>query len=427
MARNASPATPKQSKLKWRYIVLGTFVLFSLYVLVAESKTKAHYVHVAADAPVISSSIPPATRLISDSTVKTPCDRDLLILQSVNTTKILSEPNTIFSSEAKCSVAGYTSGEWVFDPDISSIKQVTGLDMDMGVASSRYRTKDIKAGTDVAAGDYRGNKWVWEPSNTKDKKCVLEPFDTARWCAAVGYGKSVLLVGDSLSAEMTTELRRQLSPGSKVMNGCGGHVNMTQAVYDSTWGKEHHQTVVCPGGGKVTLSISHHLTIEDSSKGPCKDLCYPTKNWAEIVQDYDILVLNTGIHMMDLPGYKSNLEKAGKFLRDKYKGKVFWRDSTAGNPKCDTYSRPIKSADFKPLGPQETHYGWNKVARMNEIAVEELSKYVPGFVHLKTDPMTKLRADAHKGPTDCVHFQRPNAPDYWVLLLYNYIIENIKD
>lgn len=322
--------------------------------------------------------------------------------------------------QPQCSRAGYSKGEWVYVVNPLDTTARTGLDM----SYHEYHKVNFHAVFPQA----QPQKWEWKPTDDNEAPCKLKPFDSDMWCAAMGNG-NMLIVGDSLSANQIEGFRGQFSGGRTAYEPCERYHGRNDFNIKGYNPESTFSTVVCPSGSRADYIRNDHLTLR-ATKEPCSDVCFP---WVNNLGDYSVLIVNTGMHVTDIVDYQLNMRKIAKFIASsKFSGQVFYRSSVAGNMNCMDHNRPFKSYEWNDTVKQESpsdhpQYNWGNIQAYNALAEMEFKKHLPSAIYMDVDSFSKLRPDTHRSVTDCVHYTMPSVPDYWLLILYNYVIGNIAE
>ncbi|CAM9343502.1 unnamed protein product [Choristocarpus tenellus] len=161
--------------------------------------------------------------------------------------------------------------------------------------------------------------------------------------------------------------------------------------------------------------------------------CQP---WASYVNDYDIVVLKMGLHVVSTnTRYRELMTGAVAALKAaKYEGEVIFLTSRAGHTFCDKEDyRPeaglvrgpiLPGQEISPYedywDPAYASHQWYAISGFNQIAKEVFTEAGHKVVDLY--PLLRLRPDGHRGGNDCLHYNFPGPVDHSVLLLYNAIL-----
>jgi hypothetical protein len=178
--------------------------------------------------------------------------------------------------------------------------------------------------------------------------------------------------------------------------------------------------------------------------------------WHTALADASILVLNAGVHTVPVDEYRQQVSTALFRLQLLWPNvSVLWRSTTHGHADC---MHPLNVAPYtrrqyaqinraRPVSNRgQAAWGWEQIPRMNEIALEELSKArmnrsgsalqqhvqhsrEPSMWHvplgslqlLDVVPFDRLRPDCHR-PGDCLHQCLPGPVDTWNVVLYNMLL-----
>ena len=143
-----------------------------------------------------------------------------------------------------------------------------------------------------------------------------------------------------------------------------------------------------------------------------------------------MLVLNRGIHIAtDAALTRDTYELAALLRAMPLTQEIIWRSTVPGHENCTEGSQPL--AEYRPSPGHK--YGWDQVARQNELVFSIFESAIPGRMHyLDAYEISLMRADRHrvrdtmyvtangrmdKVRGDCLHYCLPGPPDDWNMLL----------
>ncbi|XXQ33443.1 SGNH domain-containing protein [Plasmodiophora brassicae] len=297
---------------------------------------------------------------------------------------------------SRCRMSDWTDGEWALASSVDDVFGRTGLYMQY---ENRFKPD---------YSDRQRQPWLWEWRSTCG--ATMDKFDPVRLCSTLG-NRSILFVGDSLSANMIAAFRNQLNT-RRAVRPCA----------NDNWSDEYESTVViCPSMARLDYIRNDHLTLSRDSQG---QFC---NAWTPVLDQYDILVLNTGAHVVDIDEYERQTGEVVEYLRQHYHGTVVYRLTSAGHANCTTYSEPWTraQADRHAAEHPELPYKWHYFATYNDIARLHYASLPRAYV-LDTDSLVRLRPDTHRSADDCLHQVIPAALDYAVLMLYYVIVGDLE-
>ena len=180
-------------------------------------------------------------------------------------------------------------------------------------------------------------------------------------------------------------------------------------------------TLVC---GRLTqtwikiLYVRNDQLSQTRNRTSCGDYCNP---WVETyMQDPvpTLLVVNMGLHFHSELEFNEAMDTFGAwrhriaFMRPL--DQLVFRTSVPGHPGCSEKSIPYqRQAEFTLSATHD----WNLVPVYNRYAMHVLASADPQATVLDVAPMTQLRPDGHRAPSDCLHYYLPGVPDWWNHLL----------
>eukprot|EP00899_Mesostigma_viride_P003465 jgi/Mesvir1/13119/Mv06095-RA.1 len=260
-----------------------------------------------------------------------------------------------------------------------------------------------------------------------DDGCKLLPFTRPRFCRALA-GRSILFVGDSLTASQFRSLVSLTSPGGykpgKTVRICNNRSSIAHVVNDVLATVPPDQWIPDP-------------SVEDSDNGSSLLWRLPSGTsirvgtqrsgpWVHLLGEYEILVMNTGVHLKvrDDDAFEEGLATTFRYLQEGYGGQVYYRLTSRGHPRCkDAAKSPIASySDYLVSHPDDNPwYEWARVPSINAIERRLMAKF--GIPILDVVAMTEMRPDTHMmgAKNDCLHYDLPSVVDSWNWLLFNAI------
>ena len=316
-------------------------------------------------------------------------------------------------------------------------------------------------------------KWVWTPS-----QCSLIRFplwSPVYFCLALA-SRPLLIVGDSISYQQYQSLIFLLGDESRDEQFGGADSDICHRLLDAHHKREMHRWCtleasawpysdtprLCANGswteGKLPPALnSSHVRIRFarndflsavsvanwSRAGTRDDVEYP---WRNLVTPTTLLVINTGVHVMESGVYRSNLQDVLTWLRSTYPCvTIVWRSSVPGHADCNSpwHQMPLTRSRYLHFDQQgqllhrgNPVYKWEDVRALNAVARELIANItrdpdpicasssafrVGGVYEIDVDSFDKLRPDSHR-PSDCLHQCLPGPVDTWNRLLYNVLI-----
>ena len=247
----------------------------------------------------------------------------------------------------------------------------------------------------------------WQPSLGTN----IPPFP--RWsllktCEAI-EGRTIIVVGDSMSGEFTDSLISALTVWTKDLSSKmplnRGDVSMVCGIDIPTNVIWIPVTVFEDGAPwRELLWDAHSKSINSSASPP-------------------IFILNRGAWPLPRDLHIARVSAALAFVRSLAPDSlIFWRTTNTGHPNCAKYksalSFPIPLTDYSGLAIQ---YKWHQIPAINAYTLLHLPSDV---IVLEIEPATLLRADSHPlrkfaidgVSQDSLHYCIPGPIDMWVEL-----------
>lgn len=343
---------------------------------------------------------------------------------------------SIYDVKKKCLNYEYTTGSWipVHKSDISS---------------SRKQTKNMKEEI-ITPTPSPTLMYDWEmmksndtatSTNTEDSiQCELGEWNVHLFCNIL-QNRSILYVGDSINQQLYDATGRA---GGDQYNGT---VHQIQKFGTKKY-NVHKSRLLCPSPSISKLSFirNDHLTfdniitdhlIEDNIHIP----------WTHLINDHDIIVLNTGAHAtISIKQYCYNMILLKEYLETKLFStpKTFiFRTTPRGHINCASHEYPINLYDdtkntinittnihyeryFPSSLPEYKKYHYDWFPYYNDIMKEIFSTNTNhnqthhNYIVIDLAPILELRPDNHKvPPNDCLHYKDLSIFNIWLTLLQN--------
>ena len=266
--------------------------------------------------------------------------------------------------------------------------------------------------------------WEWLPAERAG--CVRLPrLSRGSLCAAL-RGRSVLVVGDSLSRQMHMAIlglmegegrgaARARCPWRLSGVPCGGHA-------------------ICRGGARRARARQRLLFRRSDWLRPNATAPFSFSWGANLVEEpwradaasgaWGVLLLNRGAHLQAEDGaFREGWRAALAAARAAAPGAlIVARNTPPGHAGCARARQPLTRRTPPPPPPHSPH-GWHHFPRQNEVLRALLRKDFPGVLLLDVAAPTAGRPDMHLGSAgkskDCLHYHLgPGSPlEHWVRLL----------
>ncbi|KAJ8599042.1 hypothetical protein CTAYLR_007695 [Chrysophaeum taylorii] len=252
-----------------------------------------------------------------------------------------------------------------------------------------------QAGAKAMCEDDTARAWVdwnWHPD---DPACVVARSDIDV-CAAL-RNRSVLFVGDSTSFQQWESLSFRA--------GFQGQTGMQQRE------ARPKPAIVC-GGARVAYIRNDLLTeMEGSADLRGCDFCWPFKYQ---LQNYDVLVFNRGIHVVDTLRLVDQTREFAKYILESKRAKgrqlLFWRTTVPGHADCGEHPSDVNPKVYTPR--PHHRYKWDVVQGQNvHVALESFGPHL--FHYIDAYYISNRRRDRHVSKSDCLHYCLPGPPDDW--------------
>lgn len=320
-------------------------------------------------------------------------------------------------------------GEWSFNPKPRVLPWIRKPWHSVSICDSRHeKTGGISGAVSDEIVEKGGNwsvrdslKWEWKTKDT----CPLEKFSREGFCRTMGSGRSILLIGDSMTRSFERHVFAHMLMGVDMTN-----VDMLPVDLYPTglpeWdvGLRFGQCLgysychdILEKPVEIRYCFNRGLTLTEIPLDGEAPWILKLNEWKP-----SILVLNRGAHYRSDEIFEPDVKNALYYVREKLPhALVIWRNTPPGHDNCEAYPAPISVRQ----DPSNLPYNWGKFSQQNEVArkyVEEI-----GGVYMDVDYATALRPDSHRGQVgkgmDCLHYCLPGPPDTWVVQMYNFLKE----
>lgn len=138
-------------------------------------------------------------------------------------------------------------------------------------------------------------------------------------------------------------------------------------------------------------------------------------------ENVDFLILNRGAHTSTtiIP----ELERTFSAVHKTYPQlKVMWRNTPSGHPSCgDTLtSPPLKTPP--DLSAANSAFHWNSFHHVNTQVRKLISSRFPQVLYLNVSHPTEMRRDSHVSAKDCLHYCIPGPIDNWITWVVHAVL-----
>lgn len=322
-----------------------------------------------------------------------------------------------------CGLHDFADGEWVFDPTITKAPYVSHEWDNLCDADGYTNDGD----TDTPPGPKRIRpelQWVWKPHN-----CRLAPYSRKNFCQLLA-GRNILFAGDSIAGQHLSSFIHQLHTHPDdiwirdeyfrhdVMTVCQDFYPADESNPNPPAGRHPVSGKPLPGI-RVGFRRNNFLNLHTELNDTVDHRKWNTnQSWiGEIAEhNYEIVVINTGIWMVDAPVYREMLTDISSALHQRYPNVTFiWRSTQPGHASCHTHwARPQKVLyDIRDTTGGSARFRWEEADERNRIARE----FFPDQF-LDVNALTRLRPDGHM-PGECLHYCQPGPIDEWQKILFH--------
>eukprot|EP00899_Mesostigma_viride_P024064 jgi/Mesvir1/4842/Mv25255-RA.1 len=325
---------------------------------------------------------------------------------------------------APCSSSAYTDGHWQQAPCGISINLGFGADYTI------KRTDECTVGNqgDGIQNRCKASTCDWILSGA----CSLLRFQRDDFCRALA-GRSIYFVGDSITQLQFNSLSHMI--GSTGLQRISGKVHWQEFSLcnnRSTVLTVRNDVLAIIPADRWEIRPNRPFSIRWQLPSHAK-VAVDTKTtfpWIDLLKNFEVLVLNTGMHLKDRNDsvFEEALTVTFAYLQEHYHGQIYYRLTTRGHPQCQNASEsPVPDyADYLARHPDDhPEYGWARVPTINAIERKLAAKF--GITVLDVVAMTEMRPDSHVigSRHDCLHYKLPSVVDSWNWLLYNAIAGRI--
>ena len=339
-----------------------------------------------------------------------------------------SKDDAISGHPTHCNSTSMVFGRWVkglvLDSNAtktSSCGLLTDYELVENGANHTLRAPDI-------------SKYCWKPHD-----CILHSFSVRHFCHLT-MNHSILIIGDSTQYMFFQALIKQINP------------NIQPA---SQWEPTAFHRI-CNTTMKLKYLRNDHLMPDMNGR--------LSLNWKLWINDYDIILVNTGSHINEYKEFLRWTEYAAVEFSKKVNGtnKLFvYRTTAQPHPYCS----PSDQADLRPIhNYNDVHFAeldedspynefkWYLIPSREKKIIKLFERNIApqNFELFDIAPMTSLRKDgyvvfslpfflvtslilslyllrsllhniSHRAPGDCLHFYLPSVIDSWVQLFFNIL------
>eukprot|EP00271_Cylindrocystis_brebissonii_P014536 TRINITY_DN358_c3_g1_i2.p1 TRINITY_DN358_c3_g1~~TRINITY_DN358_c3_g1_i2.p1 ORF type:complete len:544 (-),score=90.62 TRINITY_DN358_c3_g1_i2:1331-2962(-) len=264
-------------------------------------------------------------------------------------------------------------------------------------------------------------KYEWQA-----EQCPLERVSHEGFCRVLGPGKSILLVGDSLTLGLYRNLHSNFLFGVDVEKQPSENIMASWPHRDWDIGNFYE---VCAGFSVCHEYFDQHpVTVRFCFNKVLSLTLVPLEMeapWMSQLREWnpDILLLNRGAHYSDDDDFEEGVREALWAARIALpEALIVWRNTPPGHVNCTSYTAPLTERQPGSILPRDYH--WADFARQNELVKDILAEV--GAVYLDVDYSSALMPMGHFGVNrdgyeDCLHYCEPGPLDTWVKLFYNYL------
>ena len=229
-------------------------------------------------------------------------------------------------------------------------------------------------------------------------------------------GDEVMFVGDSMTRHFYSSFHHVMNPEPQLPenNRCHFHSVVNFKTTSSTPQYSFESTVI--ENDWLTL-VSGEM---DESAPNMKAKNY---DWVTSFSQSNVslLVMNRGAHYQNDTEYLQQINETLAFVTSRFpRCSVVYRSTPPGHRDCHNYENAPPLNDYYLDDPNfRTIYNYDKFEAQNTVVRSFLQSRYPSVLYLDVFRPTSLRADAHMGGGDCLHYCAPGPVDTWTVLLYN--------
>lgn len=282
-------------------------------------------------------------------------------------------------------------------------------------ASIPYKNKDSWQNSCSLHSHRRWYGWDWQAAHQDKCEMTAKRMDVfVKSPCEVLVGKTILILGDSISFNFAVSMLRLL-----------GHGDIPES-------SQAHNNYVYHACGNTTSVVY----IRNDCAGEncrCGDFC--SKFWDRLWH-FDFVIMNRGAHAKgntNLQSFREDMLTFSQKYTEQSRGlthtpTLFWRTSPPGHWSCDN----VKGRHYLPIPPEKwpdratgerlskSRFKWHLFKDFNTIALAVLESTLDvrkvRFVHASA--YAGLRADRHQGGGDCLHYCMPGPTDEWARLFF---------
>ena len=254
-------------------------------------------------------------------------------------------------------------------------------------------------------------RFLWVVS---DPSCTpFKPWERTGFCHAMA-GRSLYMIGDSLTGQMALNLQMLAS------NGSGSSFRLVNRS-ESAW----FNTLVCQETNPVITPVlaNPKLALDRGRIAPTvvsvREFLGPIS--AAHGLRPDVILVNRGAHFDHTAVLLQDVRAFLRHVRTMYPSSlVIWRDTPPGHTNCSSYDRPM--AVRQP--PGNLPFRWGEFHDQNAAVAALIRDKFEGVIYADVTTATSLRADRHNHAADCLHYSSfsPGPIDHWMRLLYNIVV-----
>ena len=272
-------------------------------------------------------------------------------------------------------------------------------------------------------------QYSWQPncSHLLQGSSLPSYSQLRREFCSVFRGRSILFVGDSLSGQFFSSFIsifgvQWATVNNASENGCYLGFSATN-FWKEVLNNAHEidaEARICKSG---ELDVKVRFMRNDwLSTGDLTRVNGVSCDWFTVASDYDIFILNRGIHFVDDEVFAIQLQETLTNLRHlKNTARVIYRGSHHSTPNCAELRDPQPTPLSSPNDTVSLSYHWDRTEIQNQIARVLVEKI--GGTFIGTFFAFSLRPGGRRLP-DCLHFCLPSPMDEFVRVLLAYLIKS---
>lgn len=250
-------------------------------------------------------------------------------------------------------------------------------------------------------------------------------YEVCSWLA----GHRILLVGDSVTTQMFESLL--------LLAGFAGG----QKRFLGMWA--FGDAMLCNQTAYVRYERSDSLQLVGERPPPnihgVPQRTYSHLSSWSLLQKYDTVVLNTGIHIQQDSALRARIHLlAKKFAATPSNVTLVWRTTVPGHDNCTAATEPLPKT-YVPS--PNNRFGWDRVEGQNMLIQSIFERVAPGRLkYLDAFALANTRADGHLGVKskflteangkrvstrvqDCLHYCLPGPIDIWNVLFTRLFLQ----